>query len=117
MDTTPYNWATITLTSLDGKSLEESSKILLAAAGRVENTDMQWNDQKTSVSNKWGNSPTRAEGIPANISLSNLKNIKIYSLDPAGNILEEISVKKRGKEQSFNIGAQYKTLWYIIKAE
>lgn len=115
MDTTPYNWATITLTTLDGKAIEESSKILLAAAGRVENTDMQWNGQKTSVSNKWGTSPTRAEGIPANISLSNMNNLKIYSLDPAGNILEEIPVKKRGKEQSFNIGAQYKTLWYIIK--
>ncbi len=117
MDTTPSNWATITLTTLDGKSVEESSKILLAAAGRVENTDMQWNEQKTSVSNKWGNSPTRAEGIPANIRLSNIKNLKIYSLDPAGNILEEIPVNKRGKEQSFNIGAQYKTLWYIIKDE
>ena len=117
MDTTPYNWATITVTSLDGKSIEESSKILLAAAGRVENTEMQWNDRKTSVSNKWGNSPTSAEGIPASITLGNMKKLKIHSLDPAGNTLEEIPVKKRGNEQSFNIGAQYKTLWYIIKAD
>jgi hypothetical protein len=36
MDTTPFNWATVAITSLDGKPLEESSRILLVAAGRAE---------------------------------------------------------------------------------
>ncbi len=50
MDTTRYNWATITVTSLDGKPLEASSKILLVAAGRVENTGWKWD---ATADNSW----------------------------------------------------------------
>jgi|WetSurMetagenome_2_1015567.scaffolds.fasta_scaffold00169_9 hypothetical protein len=117
MDTTPNNWATITLTSLDGIPVEKSKKILLVAAGRVENTDMHWNKDKTSVGREWGKSPTRAEGIPAKLILRNMDKFSVHTLDPAGNPGAEIAVKMNGKDQSFGIGAQYKTLWYILTRE
>ena len=114
MDTTPYNWATITVTALDGKPLEKSSGILLIAAGRVENTDWKWNKEKTSVGAEWGKSPTRAEGIPAKLIFRNMDKFSVYTLDPAGKEGEEIKVSNKGGDHSFGIGAQYKTLWYII---
>jgi hypothetical protein len=114
MDTTPNNWATITVTALDGKPVSESSKVLLIAAGRVENTDMQWNKDKTSVGEDWGKTPTRAEGIPARLVFKNMNKFKVNALDPSGNTGTEIAVSKKGEDQSFSIGAQYKTLWYII---
>jgi len=117
MDTTQYNWATITLTALDGKPVEKSSRILLVAAGRVENTDMQWNKAKTTVGREWGKSPSRAEGIPAKLIFRNMDKFSVHALDPAGNPGMEISVSKKGADQSFGIGAQYKTLWYIITRE
>jgi hypothetical protein len=98
MDTTKYNWATITLTALDGQPVEESSRVLLIAAGRVENTDWKWDEKFTTLGGDWGKAPTRAEGIP----------------DPAGKEVAEVKVIKKGRDQSFNIGAQHKTLWYII---
>ena len=117
MDTTPNNWATITLTSLDGKPVEESSRILLVAAGKAENTDWKWNENKTSLGRNWGNAPTRVEGIPAKLTFSNMDNFKVQPLDTYGTPGEEILIKKKGREISFGIGAQYKTLWYIISRE
>ncbi len=115
MDTTSFNWATITLTALDGKSLEKSSKILLVAAGRVENTDWKWNADKTTLGAEWGKSPTIAEGIPARLIFKNMDKFSVYALDPAGNQVREVPVIAGKSEQSVDIGAQYKTLWYIIK--
>jgi len=114
MDTTKYNWATITVTALDGKPVEKSIKILLVAAGRVENTGWMWNDDKTSVGAEWGKSPTMAEGIPAKLVFKGMDKFSVYVLDPAGNQGIEVPVSRRVGEQSFSIGAQYKTLWYII---
>jgi hypothetical protein len=114
MDTTLYNWATITITALDGKPIEKSSRILLVAAGRVENTGWKWNEDFTTLGGEWGKSPTRAEGIPAKLTFRNMDKFNVHALDPSGNPGEEIDVNKRAGDQSFNIGAQYKTLWYII---
>jgi hypothetical protein len=114
MDTTKNNWATITLTALDGKPLEESAKILLVAAGRAENTGWKWDDKFTTLGDQWGYAPTRVEGIPARIIFRDMKRFSVSALDPAGKAVASVSVSKKGKEQIINIGAQYKTLWYII---
>jgi hypothetical protein len=117
MDRTPHNWATIALAALDGKPVERSSRVLLVAAGRVENSDWHWNKDTTSLGADWGKSPTRAEGIPARMIFRNMDKFSVHALDPSGNPGAEIPVNKRGGDQSFGIGAQYKTLWYIITRE
>jgi hypothetical protein len=114
MDTTRFNWATITVTALDGKPVEQSSRILIVAAGRVENTGWKWDAGQTTVGGDWGKSPTIAEGIPARLTFKGMDKISVYALDPAGNQGMEVPVSKRGGELSFGIGAQYKTLWYLI---
>ncbi len=114
MDTTRFNWATITLTALDGKPVEQSSRILLVAAGRVENTGWKWDADKTTLGGEWGNAPTIAEGIPAKLIFKGMDKFAVFALDPAGNQGKEVPVSRSGGELSFGIGAQYKTLWYII---
>lgn len=114
MDTTQNNWATITLTALDGKPIDKSSRILLVAAGRVENTGWKWDKDQTTLGGDWGNSPTRAEGIPARLTLRNMDKFSVHALDPSGNPGTEIMVSKNKDGQVFGIGAQYKTLWYIL---
>jgi len=117
MDTTRYNWATVTLTALDGKPLEESSRILLVAAGRVENTNWKWDEKFTTLGGDWGEAPTRAEGIPARLIFRDMDKFSVHALDPAGNQLTELKVGKKGGAQVINIGARHKTLWYIITRE
>jgi hypothetical protein len=114
MDTTKNNWATITLTSLDGKPVEESSKVLLVAAGRMENTGWKWDEKFTTLRDEWGSAPTRAEGIPAKLIFRDMNSFSVYALDPAGKERAEVVVGRKGGDQIINIGAQYKTLWYII---
>ena len=117
MDSTPYNWACISLATLDGKSITESSKMLLVVAGRAENADMGWNEARTTVGDKWGASPTKVEGIPVRIGFSNMKSLKVSALDPEGNVSIEIPVYGNKKEQRINLDSRYKTLWFLIEQE
>jgi hypothetical protein len=117
MDTIPGNWGVITLTAIDGKPLDESSNILLVAAGKAENTDMGWNDEKNSVGTDWGTAPSIVEGIPAKITLLEMDDLKMFALDSAGNRGNEISIMHRKGNQVIHIGAQYKTLWYLLNRE
>jgi len=80
MDTTENNWASITLVTLDGEPLTASKKILLVAAGRAENTGMEWNEDQTTVGGNWGESPPLVEGIPALISFEGMDGLKVYRL-------------------------------------
>jgi hypothetical protein len=114
MDQTEHNWGTVTLTAMDGQAIPESSGILVVVAGRAENTDMQWNAEKTSVGSNWGTSPVRVEGLPVMITLQNMDRRALIPLDSAGNAREEIAITRSGNEQVLHLGAQHKTLWYFL---
>ena len=114
-DPTDNNWAVVTITSMDGKPLKESGSILLVTAGRVENTDMNWNEERTTVGTGWGVSPVKAEGIPVRISMTDMESFRAFVLDPQGNSANEVPVYRRRGEQILSLGAQYKTLWYVLQ--
>jgi len=114
MPTTESNWASIAMAALDGKPIAESDRVLLVAVGRVENTDMGWNEDRTSVSDRWGTEPTVAEGIPATIKLKSGAR-HVQSLDGSGAPKDDLPCHKSDEGgTAFSIGAQYKTLWYLI---
>jgi hypothetical protein len=116
--TNVYNFAVLTLSAVDGRPLEQSRRLLLAAAGDVENTGMGWNAEHTSVGRRWGSAPTICEGIAAQISFSTvLKSAKVYALDGAGARAAEVPASLTGGKLSFDIGPRFKTLWYEIVVE
>ena len=117
MDPTEYNWASVALVALDGEPVNTSKKILLVAAGRAENTGMQWNAERTTVGTNWGESPPVAEGIPALIGFRGMDGFKAAALDPAGNPAAEVEVVRSKDVSYIGIGAQYKTLWYLLTRE
>jgi hypothetical protein len=83
--TNPNNFAVLTLSAVDGQPVTRSRRLLLAAAGNVENTVMGWNADHTSVGTRWGSAPTICEGITARISLAAVaRSAKVYALDGAG---------------------------------
>ena len=65
----PEKFSAVTITPLDGKNLEESSRILITACGRCENVDMGFNADRTSVGGNWGKGPVRIEAVTAQITL------------------------------------------------
>lgn len=109
-----HNYAALIFTSLDGKPLESSGRILLAAIGSAENQGMVWNDQRTSVGNKWGTGPTLVNGIQAEVSLPfRVKSVK--ALDSRGQPQAAVPVRIEGDTSRFTIGPEHRTLWYEIK--
>jgi len=111
----PHNFAALTLNAVDGQPLNRSGRLLLTVAGNVENSEMGWNSNQTSVGTHWGHAPTICEGITAKITLNTqAKSAKAYALDSAGMRAGEVPAALYDGKISFNIGSQFKTLWYEV---
>jgi hypothetical protein len=108
-------FAALALFSRDGKAVRQSGSLLLTVVGSVENSDMGWNAERTSVGDKWGRGPVLAEGISADIALkTGARNMVVYALDSSGARLQKVAGSWKDGQLRFAIGPQYKTLWYEI---
>jgi hypothetical protein len=75
--TTPF--CAVSLTALDGAPLSASKKILLVAAARCANTGMQWNADRTSISDQWGGPPLLIEPVEGQIQLRHATSLEMPS--------------------------------------
>jgi hypothetical protein len=111
------NFSTIALSSLDSKSIPESSSLLLTAVGKAENIAMGWNAERNSVGNAWGRGPTQIEGIAADIQiLTAAQSVKVFALDTTGARVAQIPSTLRAGVLRFQIAPRWKTAWYEIAA-
>ncbi len=108
------NYAVLILTSLDGKPLETSRRILLTAVGSAENQGMRWNESRTSVGNKWGEGPTLVNGIPVDVTVP-FPIRSVQALDGAGQPQGAVPIRFEGTTCRFSIGPEHRTLWYEMK--
>jgi hypothetical protein len=105
-------WASLGLAALDDQPIADSNKMLLVAVGRVGNSGMIWNDERTSVGDQWGDEPTIAEGIGASICLPGTVTVRV--LTASGMVSQPVPVQSRDGKSYFEIGPQYQTLWYLV---
>jgi hypothetical protein len=114
--TSPFanNFGIVTIVALDQKPMTESGRILLTAIGNARNMDMLWNKAHTSVGSDWGNFPSQALGIPAQIRIATDRPIHVWALDSAGKRDRKISVVREGRENTFSIGPTDKAVWYEL---
>ena len=109
-------FAGIILTSLDAKPLSSSDKLLLVATARSANTDMKWNDKRTSLLS-WGSAPVLIEPVKGRITLRNLKPYKKAEVIPLNGegkpLTQPIALKKSPDGPVITIG-QPATTWYLI---
>ena len=118
MGKTDNAFAALTLTAMDGQSMAQSRSLLLTAVGRVENKGMQWNAARTSVGRNWGTGPTRAEGIPATVTIdTQAKTAVVYALDSAGRRQRRLDATLTGGRLTFSIGPAYRALWYEVAVD
>jgi Beta-galactosidase len=112
------NFAVLTLNAVDDRPVAQSSRMLLVAAGDVENTGMGWNADHTTVGTQWGRAPTICEGIEARVAIdTRAKAARVYVLDGDGAHAGEVPSTLSAGKLAFKIGPQFKTLWYEIVAE
>ena len=74
-------FATITLSSLDGKPMNLSNRMLLTTTGKVENTGTKW-DERRAMLTDWGTAPTVIEPITGWIQLKDLEGAVSVSAQP-----------------------------------
>jgi transcriptional regulator of met regulon len=105
---TPF--CSITITSMDGKPLNFSKKMVLVAVGREMNSDMEYNVSRTALRDD-GVSPIILENVEAKILFKGIEDVKVYPLDINGKRKgEEIKIKGN----LLQISGKYKALYYEI---
>jgi len=109
-------FCTIWLTSMDGKSIEKSSRILLVAAGRVENTGAQWNTAYTGLTH-WGGPPTLVDPVRGTLTLRRLDGAEAVLLQPINGAGQPegpaIHAKKTPQGWVLPLGDPV-TTWYLV---
>lgn len=101
-------FATITLSSLDGKPISKSNHLLLTACGKVANSGAVWNPRRTLYA-KWGTAPTMIEPIKGWIQLKDLTGIidlKVTPLDGSSRPLQPVEARLLEYGWEFPIGTQ-----------
>ncbi len=113
------SFCSIILSSLDQKPIAQASKLLLVAAGRVENTNQRWNTAGTDVTN-WGESPTLIEQIKGTLVLHGLDSaraVRLQPIDGAGQPLGfAIKAKSTANDWQLPLG-DVTTTWYEVEVD
>ncbi len=112
-------FATITLSSLDGKPINLSNRLLLTTTSRTENTGAKW-DERRAMLTEWGTAPTLIEPVTGWIQLKDLEGaIGVFAqpLDGAARpIGKEISGKMIEPGWEIQVGSPATTS-YLIRVE
>jgi len=109
-------FCTIVLSSLDGKPISTSERMLLTAGARVANTGMTWNNTRTALVN-WGGAPSLIETITGTIVLQTLApavEVHAKPLDGAGRALGR-SIPAENIQDGWAIAlGKPATTWYEV---
>ncbi|MCF0235005.1 MAG: MBG-2 domain-containing protein, partial [Thermoguttaceae bacterium] len=126
---TELGWATVSLVKANNVDKDQTTgaltegKYLLTATGATRNTDAVFKDlgeDNITAAGAYGGSngsaPILCEGVPATIELKGVNPAKVgvYALDARGDRSERLSVREVEGGAAFDIGAEYKTIWYEI---
>jgi hypothetical protein len=109
----------ITLNSLDGLPLSQSTKMLLETGARVANTGMRYNDSRKSLID-WGTAPTVIEPVTGTIILVALNEaieVKAMALDGGGRPIGEPIIGSRNGEDWWIPVGNPATPWYLIEVK
>jgi len=116
---TALDWATVTLTCIDGGGFDRPGRILIAATGDIHNKGAQLRDlggSRVTLGNQWGEEPVMCEGVPAEITLpAAADRVKLYPLDESGSRREAVTVAAKDGKALLKLGPDHKTIWYEVE--
>ena len=109
------NFCAVTVTPLSRHSgMGTSTSFLITLVGRVENVGMGWNAARDSVGNQWGSGPSRAEFVPATVTLPTAPGARVWALDATGKRAKEIAVTRAGGSLTFHADPDAHAVWYEV---
>jgi hypothetical protein len=115
---TRLDWATVSLTVIDGRGFGQPGRILIAATGFVQNTDAKLErlgEHRVTTRDQWGDGPILCEGVRATVTLPVASDrVKCYPLDEAGNRRQAIAVGSADDLTNVELDPKHRTLWYEV---
>lgn len=109
-------FAAVTLGSLDGRPIAQSSRLLLTATARVGNSGMRWNDKHTSL-DAWGSVPPVIEPVTGAVLFKGLGPVKMLTarpLHPNGQPMgEPVRARPSSDAWELPLGRPATTSWQI----
>ena len=113
-------FASIVLSTMDGRPIASSSRLLLTAGSRVSNTGLRWNAERTRVAQQ-GGPPSLVEPVTGSITLRALSGrvraVSATALDGAGKAIgAPIPARRTAAGWVLPIGAPV-TTWYLVRVE
>ena len=116
---TMLDWATVTMTCIDGEGFDKPGRILITATGHCQNTGWEMEKlggDRITLGRKWGTEPVLCEGVPAEILLPIAPDrVKLYPLDERGNRRPAIPLAARDGKAVLKLGPEHKTIWYEVE--
>ena len=121
------DFATVTITSLDGEDISSSKRLLLAVVGRVKNKGQKLAPHITKKANdlrrdvyilNTGEAPILVEGIKGEVFIKKMRrkeNLRVFALDKDGLRKSEVQVSSVRDGHLFEISGQYQTIYYEIE--
>jgi hypothetical protein len=107
-------FAVITATPLDGLPWPRSSKILITACGRCENTGMEFSKDRRTVGRQWGQGPVQIETITGTVEIAR-GNWTAQALGPDGLAKADVPIRSEGNRNFIAISPKYQTMWYLLE--
>jgi hypothetical protein len=89
-------FATITLSSLDGRPINLSNRLLLTTTSRTENSGTKWDARRANLT-EWGTAPTLIEPVTGWIQLKDLEGAIDVSAQPLDGAARPIGAPIKGK--------------------
>jgi hypothetical protein len=112
-------FCTILLSSMDTHPIANSSKLLLVAGGRVQNSGQIWNSADTDLT-AWGATPTLVEQVQGTITLRKLLGARAVTVQPIDGAGQPIGVAVQavasGDSWKISVGTPI-TTWYEITVQ
>ncbi len=111
------DFCTVMLNSLENKPIASTTRLLLTAAVRVENTGLQWDTRRVRSMNG-GRSPTLIEPVTGTITLKHLDGVtgvSVQPLDGSGRALgQPLVARKTASGWEIPVGEPV-TTWYEVR--
>jgi hypothetical protein len=109
------SFATIALSSLTDDPIEKSSRLLLTAVGKSENTGFVYNILHTKMLDR-GEGPILIEPVEANIKLAtHVAGLKVWAVGPDGERIKQIPAKMDDGSMVFSVGKEGRTIYYLLE--
>lgn len=106
--------ATVAMVALDCQPLDKSRRILIAACGRCENTEMKFSADRRTVGRNWGQAPVLIEPVAATVALPP-GPWTCQALSPEGTPAQAVPLEKNEAGRGMvRLLPRYKTMWYLL---